>query len=67
MSTQPNNDTLHAQNLARGNLTGGMQARITEKGTKRTLNGLVPYRVNVTLARPEPRARKNLTLEGCTH
>jgi hypothetical protein len=37
MSTQPNNDTLHAQSLAGGSLTGGMQARKIEKRTKRTL------------------------------
>jgi hypothetical protein len=34
---QPNNDTLHARSLAGGSLDGGMQARKTEKGTKRTI------------------------------
>jgi hypothetical protein len=33
MSTQTNNDTLHAQSLAGGSLAGGLQPRKTEKGT----------------------------------
>jgi hypothetical protein len=37
MSMQPNNDTLHAQSLTGGSLTGAMQAMKTEKGTKHTL------------------------------
>jgi hypothetical protein len=37
MSTQPNNDTLHAQSLTGGSLAGVMQATKTEKGTIRTL------------------------------
>jgi hypothetical protein len=41
MSTQPNNDTLHAQSLAGESLAGGMQARKTKKETKHTLSCLV--------------------------
>jgi hypothetical protein len=37
MCTQPNNDTMHADSLAGGSLTGGSLARKTEKGTERTL------------------------------
>jgi hypothetical protein len=33
----------------------------------RALNGPVPYRVRTTLERPEPQARKNLTLEECNY
>jgi hypothetical protein len=30
-------------------------------------NGLVPYHVSETLERPEPKAQKNLNLEGCAY
>jgi hypothetical protein len=33
----------------------------------RALNGQVPYQVRMTPERPEPQARKNLTLEECNY
>jgi hypothetical protein len=37
MSSQPNNDTLYAQNLAEGSLAGGMEAKKKNRQGKRTL------------------------------